>query len=172
VAGKLKGELAQYRELEAFAAFGSELDAVTQRQLARGARSVEILKQGQYAPAAVENQVAIIYALTNGYLDGVDIPQVRAWERDFHVYLRTQHPQVLEAIRTSGDLKPDTEQALKAAIERYAELFADPHSPVGTDDYHQSAILHETDADRRMSEEQLRMSSRPEANASSARQSY
>ncbi|HEX8212819.1 MAG TPA: F0F1 ATP synthase subunit alpha, partial [Longimicrobium sp.] len=76
VAGKLKGELAQYRELEAFAAFGSELDAVTPRQLARGARSVEVLKQGQYAPAPVEHQVAIIYALTNGYLDNVDLPQV------------------------------------------------------------------------------------------------
>ncbi|HEU0299816.1 MAG TPA: F0F1 ATP synthase subunit alpha [Longimicrobium sp.] len=172
VAGKLKGELAQYRELEAFAAFGSELDAVTQRQLARGARSVEVLKQGQYAPAAVENQVAIIYALTNGYLDGVDLPQVKAWERDFHVYLRTQHPEILDSIRTSKDLTAENEQGLKAAIERYAELFSDPHSPVGTEDYHQSAILHETDADRRMSEEQLRMSSKPESNAAAARQSY
>ena len=172
VAGKLKGELAQYRELEAFAAFGSELDAVTQRQLARGARSVEVLKQNQYAPMPVEHQVAIIYALTNGYLDPVDLGQVKAWERDFHVYLRTQHADVMDAIRTSKDLAGETEAALKAAIERYAELFADPHSPVGTDDYSQSAILHETDADRRMSEEQLRMSSRPEANASAARQSY
>ncbi|HST60769.1 MAG TPA: hypothetical protein VLK84_18860, partial [Longimicrobium sp.] len=161
-----------YRELEAFAAFGSELDAVTQRQLARGARSVEVLKQGQYAPAPVEHQVAIIYALTNGYLDNVDLPQVKAWERDFHVYLRTQHPQVLDAIRTSKTLAGDNETALKAAIERYAELFADPHSPVGTDDYHQSPILHETDANRRMSEEQLRMSSKPETNAQGARQSY
>jgi F-type H+-transporting ATPase subunit alpha len=172
VAGKLKGELAQYRELEAFAAFGSELDAVTQRQLARGARSVEVLKQGQYSPAPVEHQVAIIYALTNGYLDGVDLTQVKAWERDFHVYLRTQHPQVLDAIRTTRDLGGDTEAGLKAAIERYAELFADPHSPIGTEDYHQSPILQETDADRRMSEDQLRMSSKPEANAQAARQSY
>jgi F-type H+/Na+-transporting ATPase subunit alpha len=172
VAGKLKGELAQYRELEAFAAFGSELDAVTQRQLARGSRSVEVLKQGQYAPSPVEHQVAILYALTNGFLDGVDLPQVKAWERDFHVYLRTQHPQVLDGIRTTRDLGPDTEKALRAAIERYAELFADPHSPVGTEDYHSNPILHETDANRRMSEEQLRMSSKPEANAQGARQSY
>jgi F-type H+-transporting ATPase subunit alpha len=172
VAGKLKGELAQYRELEAFAAFGSELDAVTQRQLARGARSVEVLKQGQYQPMPVENQVAIIYALTNGYLDNVDLPQVKAWERDFHVYLRTQHPQVLDGIRTARELTADGETALKAALERYAELFADPHSPVGTDNYADSAILTETDADRHMSEEQLRMASRPEANAVSARQSY
>jgi len=172
VAGKLKGELAQYRELEAFAAFGSELDAVTQRQLARGARSVEVLKQGQYQPMPVENQVAIIYALTNGYLDNVDLPQVKAWERDFHVYLRTQHPQILDGIRTARELTADGETALKAALERYAELFADPHSPVGTDNYADSAILTETDADRHMSEEQLRMASRPEANAASARQSY
>ncbi|HEX8317834.1 F0F1 ATP synthase subunit alpha [Longimicrobium sp.] len=172
VAGKLKGELAQYRELEAFAAFGSELDAVTQRQLARGARSVEVLKQGQYQPMPVENQVAIIYALTNGYLDNVDLPQVKAWERDFHVYLRTQHPQILDGIRTARELTADGETALKAALERYAELFADPHSPVGTDNYADSAILTETDADRHMSEEQLRMASRPEANAVSARQSY
>ncbi|MET0396064.1 MAG: hypothetical protein ABW277_04500, partial [Longimicrobiaceae bacterium] len=118
------------------------------------------------------HQVAIIYALTNGYLDGEDLPQLKAWERDFHVYLRTQHPQVLDAIRTSKTLGGDTETGLKAAIERYAELFADPHSPVGTDDYHQSPILQETDANRRMSEEQLRMSSKPETNAQGARQSY
>jgi F-type H+/Na+-transporting ATPase subunit alpha len=93
VAGKLKGELAQYRELEAFAQFGSELDAVTQRQLARGARSVEVLKQPQYAPVPVENQVAIIYALTNGYLDDVSPEQIRIWERDFHVYMRNQRPR-------------------------------------------------------------------------------
>jgi F-type H+-transporting ATPase subunit alpha len=172
VAGKLKGELAQYRELEAFAAFGSELDAVTQRQLARGARSVEVLKQAQYTPFPVENQVAIIYALTNGYLDEVDVPQIRAWERDFHIYLRTQHPQILQSIRESKDLTGETENALKDAIKRYGQLFADPHSPVGTEDYANNPILHETDADRHMSEEQLRLAGRPEANAAGARQSY
>ncbi len=172
VAGKLKGELAQYRELEAFAAFGSELDPVTQRQLARGARSVEVLKQGQYSPMAVEHQVAIIYALTNGYLDDVDVPQVRAWERDFHLYLRSTHPEILDGIREARALTKENEQELVAAIRRYAELFADPHSPVGTDSYANSAILQETDADRRMGEDQLRMAARPEANAASARQSY
>jgi F-type H+-transporting ATPase subunit alpha len=172
VAGKLKGELAQYRELEAFAAFGSELDPVTQRQLARGARSVEVLKQGQYSPMAVEHQVAIIYALTNGYLDGVDVPQVRTWERDFHLYLRSTHPEILDGIREARALTKENEEALVAAIRRYAELFADPHSPVGTDSYAGSAILQETDADRRMGEDQLRMAGRPEANAASARQSY
>jgi F-type H+-transporting ATPase subunit alpha len=172
VAGKLKGELAQYRELEAFAAFGSELDAVTQRQLARGTRSVEVLKQPQYAPMPVEHQVAIIYALTNGYLDEVDVPQIRAWERDFHVYLRTQHPEILGSIRDNRDLTSDNEKALKDAIGMYGQLFADPHSPVGTESYANNPILSETDADRHMSEEQLRLAGRPEANAASARQSY
>jgi F-type H+/Na+-transporting ATPase subunit alpha len=172
VAGKLKGELAQYRELEAFAQFGSELDAVTQRQLARGARSVEVLKQPQYAPVPVEQQVAIIYALTNGYLDDVSPEQIRIWERDFHVYMRNQRPEILSSIRESRDISADTEKELKAAVEHYKELFASPESPVGTEDYHQSAILHETDADRRMSEEQLRLAGRPESNAQSARQGY
>ena len=172
VAGKLKGELAQYRELEAFAAFGSELDAVTQRQLARGARSVEVLKQPQYTPMPVEHQVAIIYALTNGYLDDVDVPQIRAWERDFHVYLRTQHPEILQSIREARDLTSETEDKLKDVIRNYGELFADPHSPVGTEDYANNPILSETDADRHMGEDQLRMAARPEANAAQARQSY
>ncbi len=172
VAGKLKGELAQYRELEAFAQFGSELDAVTQRQLARGARAVEVLKQPQYAPIPVQQQVVIIYALTNGYLDDVDVDQIRTWERDFHVYMRTERPQVLESILQTRDLTKENEAALVEAIKHYKELFASPHSPVGTEDYHRSAILQETAADRRMSEEQLRLASRPEANAATARQSY
>jgi F-type H+-transporting ATPase subunit alpha len=172
VAGKLKGELAQYRELEAFAAFGSELDAVTQRQLARGARSVEVLKQPQYSPMPVEHQVAIIYALTNGYLDDVDVAQVRTWERDFHVYLRTQHAGILGGIRDARDLSADNEKALVAAIRTYHDLFADPRSPVGTEAYANSPILHETDADRHMSAEQLQLAARPEANAAGARQSY
>jgi F-type H+/Na+-transporting ATPase subunit alpha len=172
VAGRLKGELAQYRELEAFAAFGSELDAVTQRQLARGQRSVEVLKQPQYSPMPVENQVAIIYALTNGYLDDVDVPQVKAWERDFHIFLNANHADILSTIRETRVLGKETEETLVAAIKRYRDLFADPHSPVGTEDYSQSAILQETDEDRRMSEEQLRLAQRPESGAGGARQSY
>ena len=77
VAGRLRLDLAQYRELEAFAQFGSDLDAATQRQLARGVRTVEMLKQPQYQPMPVENQVAVIYAVTNGYLDDVDVELVR-----------------------------------------------------------------------------------------------
>ncbi len=172
VAGKLKGELAQYRELEAFASFGSELDAVTQRQLARGARSVEVLKQPQYSPMPVENQVAIIYALTNGYLDDVSVEQIKIWERDLHVYLRTQKPAILESIRESKKLTEETEKELTEALKVYKELFASPESPIGTEDYHNSAILNESEADRHMSEEQLRLAQRPESNATSARQSY
>ncbi|HYJ79191.1 MAG TPA: hypothetical protein VEW03_06305, partial [Longimicrobiaceae bacterium] len=123
-------------------------------------------------PMPVEHQVAIIYALTNGFLDPVDVAQVRAWERDFHIFLRTQHAELLSGIRESRDLAPDTEKALRAAIEHYSDLFADPHSPVGTESFADSPILHETDADRRMGEEQLRLAARPEANAAASRQSY
>src|SRR3712207_3585148 len=81
VAGRLRLDLAQYRELEAFAAFASDLDAATKRQLERGARTVEVLKQGQYQPMPVEQQIAIIYAVTNGHLDDVPVGEVRAWEQ-------------------------------------------------------------------------------------------
>jgi F-type H+/Na+-transporting ATPase subunit alpha len=171
VAGKLKGELAQYRELEAFAAFGSELDAVTQRQLARGERSVEVLKQPQYSPMPVENQVAIIFALTNGYLDDVAVEQIQSWERDFHVFLRREHPGLLQGIREKRQLVKELEEELTRGVERYKELFADPESPVGTENYAGSAILSETEADRRMSEEQARLAARPQNGAGSARQS-
>jgi len=172
VAGKLKGELAQYRELEAFAAFGSELDAVTQRQLARGQRSVEVLKQPQYAPVPVEHQVAIIYALTNGYLDDLAAEQISSWERDYHIFLRTSRPEILADIRDKRQLSKETEQSLVDAIKHYKDLFADPESPVGTENYANSAILQETEKDRRMSQEQLQLAQRPESGAAQARQSY
>ncbi|MEX2582953.1 MAG: hypothetical protein WD766_06755, partial [Gemmatimonadota bacterium] len=172
VAGKLKGELAQYRELEAFSAFGSELDAVTQRQLARGERAVEVLKQAQYSPMPVEHQVAIIYALTNGFLDDVDAQQIPTWERDFHVFMRTNRPEILTDIREKRQLATENEEQLVKAIKHYKELFASPESPVGTEDYAKSAILQETEQDRHMSEEQLRLAQRPESGASQARQSY
>src|SRR5512147_1290007 len=92
VAGPLRLSLAQYRELEAFAQFGSDLDAATQKQLARGARLVEVLKQPQYAPMPVEKQVAIIYAVTNGHLDDVQAPHIRQWEREFLTYLEAKSP--------------------------------------------------------------------------------
>jgi F-type H+-transporting ATPase subunit alpha len=115
--------LAQYRELEAFAQFGSDLDAATQRQLARGARLVEVLKQPQYRPVPVEQQVVIIFAVTNGYLDDVDLPHIRQWERDLIAYLEASHPAVLTDIRTKKALDDDLTNRLKAAITAFKPRF-------------------------------------------------
>ena len=123
VAGPLRLSLAQYRELEAFAQFGSDLDAATQRQLARGARTVEVLKQPQYSPVPVEEQVAIIYAVTNGHIDKIDLDYVRKWEADFLEYLRSSHPTVLEGIRTKKVLDDDLTAALDTAIAAFQPLF-------------------------------------------------
>jgi F-type H+-transporting ATPase subunit alpha len=123
VAGPLRLSLAQYRELEAFAQFGSDLDAATQRQLARGARTVEVLKQPQYAPVPVEQQVAIIYAVTNGYLDDIEVAHIRKWEADFIAFLASAHPAVLDGIRTKKALDDDLTGKLKAAIAAFKPLF-------------------------------------------------
>jgi F-type H+-transporting ATPase subunit alpha len=123
VAGPLRLSLAQYRELEAFAQFGSDLDAATQRQLARGARLVEVLKQPQYQPVPVEKQVAIIYAVTNGHLDDVPVAHIRQWERDFIAYLEASHPAVLTDTRTKKALDDDLTNRLKAAIAAFKPLF-------------------------------------------------
>ena len=123
VAGPLRLALAQYRELEAFAQFGSDLDPATQRQLARGARLVEILKQPQYQPMPVEKQVAIIYAVTNGHLDDVAVPQIRQWERDFISYLDTQHAQVLTDIRTKKTLDDEIKAALHRTLKEFTDQF-------------------------------------------------
>ncbi|MEO5817623.1 MAG: F0F1 ATP synthase subunit alpha, partial [Gemmatimonadaceae bacterium] len=100
VAGRLRLDLAQYRELEAFASFASDLDAATKKQLERGARTVEILKQGQYAPMAVEQQVMILYVVANGYIDDVDVAALRDWEHGFHEFMSAKYPQVGERIRS------------------------------------------------------------------------
>jgi len=123
VAGPLRLSLAQYRELEAFAQFGSELDAATQRQLARGARTVEVLKQPQYAPVPVEKQVAIIYAVVNGFLDDIDVKWIRKWEVDFIAYLEASHPAILDGLRTKKALDDDLTSKLKAAIAAFKPLF-------------------------------------------------
>jgi F-type H+-transporting ATPase subunit alpha len=124
VAGRLRLDLAQYRELEAFAQFGSDLDAATQRQLARGTRTVEVLKQPQYQPMAVEQQIMIIYAVTNGLLDDVDVKELRAWEKGFHEFMRAQHPQVGDEIRTKKALSEDLQSRLKKAIDEYKAVGA------------------------------------------------
>jgi len=127
VAGRLRLDLAQYRELEAFAQFGSDLDATTQRQLARGARTVEMLKQPQYQPMAVENQVTLIYAVTNGLLDEIPVDKVRDWERGFHDTMAAKHQDVLDGIREGGQLTDELTESLVAAIESYNESFVAEH---------------------------------------------
>ncbi|MCX5767874.1 MAG: F0F1 ATP synthase subunit alpha [Gemmatimonadetes bacterium] len=124
VAGRLRLDLAQFRELEAFAAFASDLDAATKKQLDRGARTVEVLKQGQYEPMAVENQVMIIYAVSNGYLDEIAVAKVRAWETGFHAFVKSQFPQIGDKIRTEKALSKDTEAELKRAIEAFKKSVA------------------------------------------------
>ncbi|HEY9217593.1 MAG TPA: F0F1 ATP synthase subunit alpha [Phenylobacterium sp.] len=123
VAGPIKGELAQYREMAAFAKFGSDLDAATQRMLARGERLTELLKQPQYAPLAVEEQVAVIYAGTRGYLDGIPTSQVGRFEQELLSYLRTKHPGFLEGIRTKRELSSDLEDELKTALAAVVKNF-------------------------------------------------
>ena len=122
VAGRLRLDLAQYRELEAFASFASDLDAATKRQLERGARTVEVLKQGQYAPMPVEQQVMIIYAVTNGFLDDVEVGAIREWERGFHEFVAAQYPQVGERLRSEKVLSKEIESDLKRAIDEYKKM--------------------------------------------------
>jgi F-type H+/Na+-transporting ATPase subunit alpha len=131
VAGRLRLDLAQYRELEAFAQFGSDLDAATQRQLARGARTVEMLKQPQYRPMVVEKQVCVIYAVTNGYLDELPVERVRDWERGFHEAMSAKHQEVLDGIREGGKLTDELTEQLMAAIEGFNASFAAEHELAG-----------------------------------------
>jgi F-type H+-transporting ATPase subunit alpha len=123
VAGKIKGELAQYREMAAFAQFGSDLDATTQRLLARGSRLTELLKQPQFSPLKMEEQVCVIWAGTNGYLDKFEVARVRAFESGLLTLLRTKHAGLLDSIRKSGDLSDADAAKLKDVVEGYAKTF-------------------------------------------------
>ncbi len=123
IAGRLRIDLAQYRALEAFAQFGSELDKASQQQLARGARVVEVLKQPQYQPVPVERQVVYIWVATGGYLDDLPVQDAKRFVESFAAYLDTHAPEVLAAIRDTGDLSEETEIALKQAVEAYRGLF-------------------------------------------------
>jgi F-type H+-transporting ATPase subunit alpha len=123
VAGSIKLELAQYREMAAFAQFGSDLDAATQRLLARGARLTELLKQPQYAPMPVEEQVASIYAGTQGFLDSVDVKDIVRYEAAMLSFLRSEKPEVLKAIRDTKALDDDTAKALKDALTEFGKQF-------------------------------------------------
>jgi F-type H+-transporting ATPase subunit alpha len=122
VAGRLRLDLAQYRELEAFAQFGSELDPATQKQLARGARVVEVLKQPQYQPMPVEQQVIVIFAVTSGLIDDVPVPEIKAWEKGLLEFIAAQHPAIADEIRTRKALSDDLSARLRAAIEEYKAL--------------------------------------------------
>jgi F-type H+-transporting ATPase subunit alpha len=129
VAGSLRLDLAQYRELEAFAQFGSDLDATTQKQLARGERTVEILKQPQYQPLPVEEQVAAIYAVTNGFVDGVEVGHIRKWERGFIEHLKAHAPEVLSGVREQKVLSDENKAALESAIETFTADFVAENAP-------------------------------------------
>jgi len=124
VAGRIKGELAQYREMAAFAQFGSDLDATTQRLLNRGARLTELLKQPQFSPLKMEEQVCVIYAGVNGYLDPMDVGRVRPFESGLLTLLRTKHADLLDSIRKSGDLSDADAAKLKGLVDSYARTFA------------------------------------------------
>ena len=121
VSGTLRLDLAQYRELQAFAAFGSDLDEATQNQLARGSRLVEILKQGQYSPFDVVDQIIGIYAGTKGYFDKVPVSKVRQAEKDLVEFVNTKHKELKEQLNKEKAMKPDIEKGLKEAITKFLE---------------------------------------------------
>ena len=123
VAGKLRLELAQYRELAAFAQFGSELDKETQERLAQGERIVEILKQPQYRPVPVEEQVVMIYLVTNKYLTDIATDNIREFEAQFLDYIKNGYPEIGKAIKDTGNLDGDTEGKIQAAVEEFKKQF-------------------------------------------------
>jgi F-type H+/Na+-transporting ATPase subunit alpha len=124
VAGTLRLDLAQFREMAAFAQFGSDLDAATQKMLARGARLVEVLKQSQFQPQPVEKQVLIIYAATSGYIDNIPIEAVKRFETDLFDLVEAKHPDVLKTLREKRELTDDVKRQLNAAIEEFKGRFA------------------------------------------------
>jgi len=123
VAGSIKLELAQYREMAAFAQFASDLDASTQQLLNRGAKLTELLKQAQFSPMPVEEQVLVIYAGVNGYLDKIDIGAVTSFEHGYLSDMRANHGDVLSAIRDEQAISDETEAKLKSSLENYAKTF-------------------------------------------------
>jgi len=125
VAGRLRLDLAQYRALEAFAEFGSELDKASQAQLERGARVVEILKQKQFTPYTVEDQVLSIWAVSNAYLDDLPVEKVQDFERKFLDFMRSRYSQIGETIRDTGKLEDDTSEKLKAAADEFKQSYLD-----------------------------------------------
>jgi F-type H+/Na+-transporting ATPase subunit alpha len=124
VAGSLRLELAQYREMAAFAQFGSDLDAATQKMLARGSRLVEVLKQGQYRPMPVERQIVILYAATNGYLDSLAVAVLARFERELESFMEAQHPEIYRAILDKRELTDEIKKQLAAALDDFKGRFS------------------------------------------------
>jgi F-type H+-transporting ATPase subunit alpha len=124
VAGAIKGELAQYREMAAFAQFGSDLDAATQRLLSRGERLTELLKQPQFSPMTVAEQVVAIYSGTRGYLDGIEVSDIGRYEEELLRHMKDKHAAVMDAIQTAGELDEKTEAKLKKALDAFTKSFA------------------------------------------------
>jgi F-type H+-transporting ATPase subunit alpha len=123
VAGTLRLDLAQFREMAAFAQFGSDLDAATQRMLARGARLVEVLKQPQFQPQAVERQILIVYAATSGHIDQIPVEEVRRYETELGEYVEAKHPQLLTTLREKRELTAEVKQQLNALLEEFKARF-------------------------------------------------
>ena len=123
VAGSIKLDLAQYREKAAFSQFASDLDQVTRNMLERGVRLVEILKQGQYVPQAVEKQVVIIYAGTKGHLDSIEVSKLAEYEKQLYSFIESKHPTIFETIRTKKALDKDTEATLVKALKDFGTAF-------------------------------------------------
>lgn len=123
-AGKIKGELAQYREMAAFAQFGSDLDAATQQLLARGARLTELLKQPQFSPLSMEEQACVMYAGTRGYLDKIEVSAIGRYEEELLRHLHAEKADLLAAIRDTKKLSDESEAALKATLQTFTANFA------------------------------------------------
>jgi len=119
VAGSIKLELAQYREMAAFAQFGSDLDASTQKLLNRGSKLTELLKQDQYSPMTVAEQVISIYAGVKGYLDNIDTNQIRSFEKGILELIKSEKPELIETIQKSGKIEDDTDKTLSEIISNY-----------------------------------------------------
>jgi F-type H+/Na+-transporting ATPase subunit alpha len=133
VAGRLRLDLAQFRALEAFAQFGSELDKASQQQLARGARVVEVLKQPQYDPQPVEREVVQVYAVTGGFMDDYPVADAKRFAAEFSEYLEARHPEVFANIRLAGALSDDDDATLRSALEQFKEVFQPTVSGPGSE---------------------------------------
>jgi F-type H+-transporting ATPase subunit alpha len=124
IAGRLRLELASYREKAAFAQFGGDLDKATTQQLARGERMVELLKQGQFVPMAIEDQVVIIYAGTNGFVDDYPVAVLGRYESELLSYMKSRKQDVLEELKSTGKLEGDIEKRLRDALTEFAKQFS------------------------------------------------